>query len=114
MKKEKGGILEIFLIGLMIMLSVGIIVALICVIASNVDYGEREGIVIDKQYCSAYTTTTFVYTGKVMIPNTQYYPEKWKIQIKKEINKEEKSIWTSVDENTYNNIKIGDYYKETE
>lgn len=96
------------------MIIMGLTVVLICTIASNTEYGEREGIVIDKQYHSAYTTTMYIYVGKVLMPTMQYYPEEWEIQIKKKIDEEEKTIWTSIDENTYNNIKIGDYYKEVE
>lgn len=114
MKSEKGEILEMFIIGFVIALIIGITTVLISAIASNIEYGEKEGVIIDKRYRNAYTTIMYIPTGKVLLPTTQYYPEKWEIQIKKEVDGKERNTWTSIDENTYNNLKIGDYFKETE
>lgn len=61
-----------------------ILVALICSIGGVIDYGEQVGYVINKEYTSSYTTTSMVYTGKVMIPTSHFHPEKWEIEIQKE------------------------------
>lgn len=114
MKSEKGEILEIFLIGFLIIVIVGLIVVLISSIVNEINYGDKEGIVIDKKYNKPHTTTTYMHTGKIIMPVNQYHPESWEIQIKKEVDEKEKTIWISIDENTYNNLEIGDYFKEAE
>jgi hypothetical protein len=41
----------------------------------------HSGIVIDKTYTPAHTTTTMLLVGKIMVPQTQYYPESWSVTI---------------------------------
>lgn len=111
MKSEKGefliGIITVFVIAIIL----GIFILLGLSIKEEIDYGTKEGQVIDKKYHHAYTTYT--YSGKIMIP--QYHPENWQIKIQKEIEGENKSIWISVDSITYHELNIDDYYpKELE
>lgn len=73
-------------------------------------YGSKQGQIIDKDYHSAYTSV--IYSGKVMIP--QHHPASYKIRIQKDIDGELKSIWINVDEKTYHEINIGDYYNKEE
>ena len=47
-------------------------------------------------------------SGKILIP--QYHSERYQIQIQKEINSKVKSIWVTVDKDTYHKINVGDYY----
>ena len=37
--------------------------------------------VVDKTFTPAHTTTTFVMSGKVMVPITTYYPDSWSIKV---------------------------------
>lgn len=73
-------------------------------------YGTKQGQIIDKDYHAAYTS--MMYSGRVMIPH--YHPASYRIRIQKDINGERKSIWISVDETTYHNVNIGDYYNKEE
>lgn len=109
MKSEKG-VIEIFLIGVIIIIFVMLFGILGIAIKEETDYGVKEGQVVDKKYHSAYTT--MMYSGKVTIP--QYYPESYRIQIQKEINGKIKSVWVTVDQYTYHNINVGDYYNGME
>ena len=110
MKSEKGEVLEIFLILFTVLIIALIIIAVGCMIKEEVDFGIKEGIVIDKDYNRGYTT--MVYTGKVAVP--QYHPASWRIKIQKEVNGENKELWTEVDETTYHNLNIGDFYPKEE
>ena len=100
------GILVVMLIGLVI---IGVI-AIGAIIRNNEDYGIVEGIIIEKDHNSAWTQYT--YSGKIYVPI--YHPESWKIKIKKEVEQIEKTRWVEVKEGTYNNLDIGDYYKESD
>lgn len=79
-------------------------------IKQDIDYGIKEGQVIDKSYQSAYTTMST--SGNVTIP--QYHPERYSIKIQKDIEGKTKSIWISVDKDTYHSISIGEYYGKEE
>lgn len=109
MKSEKG-VIEIFIIGIVIILLIILFTAIGMAIKEENDYGIKEGQVIDKDYRSAYTT--MMSCGKSLIP--QYHPESYRIQIQKEIDGKIKSIWVTVDRDTYHNINIGDYYNRME
>lgn len=67
---------------LKIVILLGIMISLL--LLTGCGYGELKGTVIDKKYSSAYSTTSFISTGKTMMPITQFHPESWKIQIQKE------------------------------
>lgn len=108
--KSKKGIIEIFIIGLVIIVFVTLFCLLGIAIKEDIEYGIQEGQVIDKKYHSAYTT--IMHSGNVRIP--QYYPESYRIQIQKEIDGKIKSVWVTVDKDTYHNINVGDYYNEME
>ena len=111
MKSEKGNVVIV----LMTIIAVSMIVAIFAIIfieiKQEVEYGVHEGIVIDKEYRSAYTTMYYGYNS-ILIP--QYHPTQYQIKIQKEIECKVKSIWISVDKDTYHNIKIGDYYGKEE
>lgn len=109
MKNEKGGILEALMVALVVIAVIFLIfgfVSMIISIKNNIEYGKKEGVVIDKKYTSAYTT--MVSCGKTLIP--QYHPEKYSIKIQKEVEGENKSIWVDIDQTTYQNIETGKYY----
>ena len=110
MKSEKGEILEVCIIFFTIFIIAGVFLGIGYLIKNEVDYGKKEGIIIDKKYNSSYTT--MVTSGKTLVP--QYHPETWNLKIQKEVNGQVKSIWVSVDEYTYHNFGIGDYYPEGE
>lgn len=109
MKSEKG-FAEIVAIVFIIAVVIGLFVLLGIAIKEEADFGTKEGIVIDKEYTSSYTT--IIYSGKVMIP--QYHPESYQIKIEKEMNGTNKAIWISVDSETYHNTNIGDSYPSEE
>lgn len=109
MKSEKG-IIEIFVIGIVIILFIILFTAIVIMIKEEKDYGVKEGQVINKDYRSAYTT--MIPCGKIIVP--QHHPESYKIQIQKEIDSTVKTIWVTVDRDTYHKINVGDYYNGVE
>lgn len=83
-------------------------------IYEDIDYGTKQGVVVDKKYVKAYTYTTYTTTivGKslIQVPYQGYVPEKYKIKIEKVDNYKTKSIWIEVIAEEYNNLNIGDSY----
>lgn len=109
MKNEKAQILEAFMVAIVVMVVAFLIFAFVQMgisMKNNIEYGEKEGVVIDKKYTSAYTT--MVMSGKVMVPI--HHPERYSIKIQKEVEGKNKSIWIDVDQITYKNIETGEYY----
>lgn len=111
MKNEKG-LVEIILIIAVIAILAILIIGTGAIIYEDISYEEKEGIIIDKYYKKAYTTTSVMMCGKVMVPRTIHYPETWNFKIEKEIDGKKKSITITVSEDTYNLYNIGDYYKK--
>ena len=85
-------------------------------IYNYIDYGKKEGTIVDKSYQAAYTTVIYTTVSSggttTSIPVSQYYPESFNIKIQKEEGNKRKEIWIQVPENEYKDLKIGDYYKK--
>jgi hypothetical protein len=66
-----------------------------------------NGKVVDREYQKEDTTTTLVYYGDTLgwLPQTNYYPAKWKLRIE---TKEGKKVWVDVDKKTYDKTSVGD------
>lgn len=84
------------------------VTAIFSILINNINYGDYEGIVVDKQYIAPYVT--MIRSGNMTIPYTQ--PAHYRIKIQKEIDGTIKSVWLNVDAYIYNNIGIGDYYNK--
>ena len=70
-----------------------------------------DGVVIDKDYHSAYTTITYIHSDDRLIPISQYHPEKFSLTIRGSKNGETVEYWFAVSEAEYERYSIGDYYK---
>lgn len=70
--------------------------------------GEQDGIgvVSDKYFSESHTTTTWIMSGKVMIPITNYYPDTWGIWFS--VDGKQDSI--EVDESLYDKVNVGDRF----
>lgn len=68
-------ILTIAIVGGLLWLSVWLIDS------SFLPLKEKEGTITNKYYVPAHTTTTFIMSGKVMIPITNYYDTSYEIEI---------------------------------
>lgn len=110
MKNEKGEILEVLMVAIAVIIIIFVFVAIGIKIKNDIGYGKKEGVVIDKNYTSAYTT--MMSCGKSLIP--QYHPERYSIKIQKEVEGKNKSIWININQATYQNIDIGEYYNYSE
>ena len=113
MRKSERGFVEVLSI-IVIMVAILILTLtgsiLYTMIKEEEAYGSKQGQIIDKDYHAAYTS--MIYSGRVMIP--QHHPASYRIRIQKDIDGELKSIWIDVDEKTYHEINIGDYYNKEE
>ena len=113
MKSEKGFI-EVILIILIVIFVILLISIIGIEIYKSVSYGEKEGIIINKYYKDSYITTSYIMSGKVMIPITNYYPESWNFELQKEVAGKIKTITVKVSQNIYEKYNIGDFFKENE
>ena len=113
MRKSECGFIEVLSI-IIIMVVILILTltgsTLYTMIKEEEAYGSKQGQIIDKSYHAAYTS--MIYSGRVIIP--QHHPASYRIRIQKDIDGELKSIWIDVDEKTYHEINIGDYYNKEE
>lgn len=69
----------------------------------GVDKSQSNGIVVNKTHTNAYVTTTYVQSGKVLVPITQYHPESWGLVIEVDNKTDE----VSVSQDTHISTKIG-------
>ncbi len=74
-----------------ILLIIILVLSVMLLTGCSLDYGELKGVVVDKKHTTEYLVTSYMYTGKTMIPTTQYYPETWKIEIQKEEERSDKN-----------------------
>ena len=68
---------------------------------------QKEGVVTSHYMIPAHSETTYMMVGKVMVPNTQYYDDEYKLTIK--IDKLYDDVTICEDE--WNEIKISDTLK---
>ena len=112
MKSEKGFIETVIIIILGLLLIV-LISMLGIAIYQDVSYGDREGTIINKYYKEPYTTTSYMTSGKMMIPITNYHSETWNFKLEKEVEGKSKTITIEVSPDVYEQYNIGDYFKES-
>ena len=68
---------------------------------------QGMGVVIRKEFTPAYSTTTMVMSGNVMVPVTNHYPDSWNVTVENDYGID--SI--NVSHSYYNNIKKGNWVK---
>ena len=73
---------------------IGIIVGVIVSVVDNYSYGEKVGVVVNKQY----------------YPPHSKVDERFSLELEKEINGEKRRITIYVPEYVYKEYNIGDYY----
>lgn len=64
---------------------------------------DAYGYVIKKTFYPAHTVASFIFVGKVMIPQTIYYPDNWEVDVK--VDNDTDSI--GVGENLFNTVQCG-------
>lgn len=112
MKSEKG-FAEIIFVIIFILFLIALISAIGIIIYQNVSYGEKEGTIINKYYKEPYTTTSYIMSGKVMVPITHRHPESWNFELQKEVEGKNKTITIEVAQDIYDKYNIGDYFEES-
>lgn len=65
---------------------------------------EKNGVIVGKHYSPAYTTTNYIYSGKVLIPQTIRHPESWSVCVQLD----DATNWINVNSYFYNNSNNGD------
>lgn len=97
-----------------IMLAVGLLI--ICVFlyvgVKNESNKINEGIIVDKSYRAAYSTTTYRSQGDLKLPVTKYHPATYHLVIEGEKDGKTVTYCFAVTEDDYKAYKIGDYYRK--
>lgn len=86
-----------------------------CVSAALANEGNKinEGVIVDKRYTAAYTSTkTYPVPENTTMPVKEYHPATYHFKIRGDKNGETVEYTFAVTENEYNAYKIGDYYKK--
>lgn len=68
------------------------------------------GIIVDKHYQQAYTTTSYQRVGETTVPQTHYHPATYYFTIKGDKDGQTVEYCFSVTETEYSQYKIGEYY----
>ena len=101
---------EIF-VGILVAFIVLIFVALIVGTVTNENNRINEGTITEKSYEPAFTTTEYIKSGDITIPNNRYYPESYYFTISGDKDGKIVEYYFAVTKEEYDNYKIGDYYK---
>lgn len=72
-----------------------------------------EFIVTEKKYSPAHYTTTFISTGKALVPIQNYYTDRWSIDcVGIDSRGKERNFTFSLSQEEYNQVNIGDVLKK--
>lgn len=88
------------------------IIGVIVMAIQNENNRITEGIIIDKDYHSAYITTDFHEMDDVMIPETVSHEATYFLLLRGEKNEVEVEYWLECTEYDYYQYRVGDYYKK--
>lgn len=69
-----------------------------------------EGVVIDKSYSPAYTTTSTVHRGERTFAVPEYHAASYSIKLQGEKDGETVTYWRNITEQEYHEVDVGDYY----
>ena len=92
----------------------GLIFSCLLMVSCSSEHNER-GYVIQKNHTEAYNTlmTTFVYSGKTLIPITHviHHAESWSLNLRDEVQGNYKYYTVYLkDTEVWNTIQVGDYF----
>ena len=112
MKKNKiHGVVSAIIIVTVIAIVSYCCIAGIATIIDNEKNRITEGIIIDKSYSAPYSTISYVRSGKVMVPVTNYHPARYSFQLRGEKNEQVVTYWCEVSKEDYDEYRIGSYYR---
>lgn len=84
-----------------------LLVAMLAVLILSVLTGcVKKGVVVDKDYDPAYTTYMVQTIGKSTTMQPIFHGESWRLKLEDG----DETGWVSVDETTYHEYEVGDYY----
>lgn len=66
------------------------------------------GKVYDKKFTPAYSTTTMIMAGKVMVPSTTHHPDSWRICIEGQEGEERLTACFPAPKHVYDKTNIGE------
>ena len=84
----------------------GILTAVAVILFSSPDI--YVGKVYDRQFTPAYSTTTMIMAGKVMVPSTTHHPDRWRICIEDTKGEERLTECFPVAKHVYEKTNIGE------
>ena len=87
----------------------GFVLSIIAGVANSANR-ISEGVLVDKHYSPAYTTTTYTGSGNNRRAVPRYHSAKYRFTIEGEKNGETVRYTFDVTESEYDRYKVGDYY----
>jgi len=97
-------------VALVCVVFVGFVGAVIAGAVVNESSRIAEGVVIDKEYNSAYTTYNHIQSDDITIRIPQYHSETFSIRLEGTKDGETVTYWKNVTEQEYADYDIGDWY----
>ena len=88
----------------------GVFLVVACCGLLNESNRISEGVVVDKSYSPAYTTTHTVHKGEQVFVIPEYHAASYSIKLEGEKDGETVTYWRSVTEQEYHQMGIGDRY----
>lgn len=110
MKSERGLVGTYIIIAITMIILIAIIAIVIFVVCNDINYGTKQGTIIDKRYNAPYTSYISSEVGNSVIRTPQYYPETYQLKLQKQDDGKVKECWIQVPAKEYENYKVGDYY----
>lgn len=94
-----------------VFLLIGIAAFVVYLIVGYIHNYIDEGVIVDKDYDSAYTSIVSHSNGNGgTYLHTVYHPESYQFKLEGEKNGETASCWITVPESEYEKYNVGDYY----
>ena len=110
MKDEKGEV-YIFIMFAIVAITLIILVTIsIFLIVNDINYGAKQGTIVDKRYSGPYTTYISSKIGNSTVITPQYHPEAYSMKIQKDEDGKIKECWIDISPQEYEKYNIGDYY----
>ena len=106
---DKAGLVVVIISVIIILF---MIIGVIVMVIQNENNRITEGIIIDKDYHSAYITTNFYEVDDVMTPETVSHEATYFLLLRGEKNEVEVEYWLECTEYDYYQYRVGDYYKK--
>lgn len=110
MKDEKGEVYIFIMFAIAAITLIILVTISIFLIVNDINYGAKQGTIVDKSYSGPYTTYISSRIGNSTVITPLYHPEAYSIKIQKDEDGKIKECWIDISPQEYEKYNIGDYY----